>query len=112
MKRKVLIGLVASSLLVTPFIQSIPVTATDFDDTSETIESSNDESIDTVESTVASDVFSEPFVSVTEVSESETVVEPTNDSSSTESSVNQELLESSTVVEEDIQYEDVFYNGQ
>ena len=42
MKRKVLIGLIASSLLVTPFLQSIPVTATDFDDTSETIESSND----------------------------------------------------------------------
>lgn len=113
MKRKVLIGLVASSLLITPFIQSISVSATEFEETSEaTIELSTEENLDIGESTVASEVFSEPLVSVTEATESETIVESTSDMSSTESSVHQEILESSTVVEEDVQYEDVFYNGQ
>ena len=110
MKRKIVLGLMASSLLVATLLQSIPVLAEGTEEMDSTYVSSEEYATETIESTVPSDVLSETLVTITNESLEEMLessVLSSEESQATEAS-SQELFSES----EEQQYEEVFYNGQ
>lgn len=110
MKRKIVVGLIASSLLVAPLLQAVPALAEEFEETHDTLISSEKNVEESTGDTIFSDVLSESLVTITEESLEESLASTTfapEEVQVTEAS-GQELSTES----EELEYEEVFYNGQ